>query len=126
MTGPNQSFKRHSSIDPTQHATAATITSGFHIPFTLSPLNEFDDQYEDPLNKGMIMDQSCSQQSKHKSLQNNIDEVSDHHDNKGFSLAALLLPHMNPDDINFVTFDQGGGTAQLQYHQQSLITNNMI
>lgn len=60
MTGPNPSFKRHSSIDPTQHATAATITSGFHIPFTLSPLNEFDDQFEDPLNKGMIMDQSCS------------------------------------------------------------------
>lgn len=109
LTGPNPSTsKRHSSFDPTQHATAATIGSGFNIPFNLSPLNEFDDQFEDPLNKAMIMDQSCSSlnskvkhhQSGAQTLLQGEETCDAGGDPKNFSLAALLLPHIGPDDIN--------------------------
>lgn len=30
------------------------------IPFSLSPLNEFDEEYENPLNKGMIIESTVS------------------------------------------------------------------
>jgi len=76
MTGPNPSTsKRHSSFDPTQHATAATIGSGFNLPFNLSPLNEFDDQFEDPLNKAMIMDQICSSTMNSKVKNHNNEQT---------------------------------------------------
>lgn len=111
MTGPIPSTsKRHSSFDPNQHATAATIGSGFNHPFNLSPLNEFDDQFEDPLNKAMIMDQSCSSALNSKAKQSATlthgEETCDvGGDPKNFSLAALLLPHISPDDINLVGYE---------------------
>jgi len=101
MTAPNPTMKRNSGFDH-YHAQTATGGSGsgnYHIPFNLSPLNEFDEIYEDPLNKAMILDQSLSLSScggdsvwsKHRHL--------DAKDNEEANLTDLLLPQLTSDDI---------------------------
>jgi hypothetical protein len=52
LTGPNPTIRRGSSIDTTQQHTG----SAFNAPFVLSPLNEYDEEYENPLNKAMIVE----------------------------------------------------------------------
>jgi hypothetical protein len=51
---PNQSTLRN-SLGGQQTAS----TSG-NILFTLSPLNEFDEEYDNPLNKAMILETTSS------------------------------------------------------------------
>lgn len=48
------SMKRHSSIEQ------PTTAGGGPVPFMLSPLNEFDEEYENPLNKAMILDHTAT------------------------------------------------------------------
>ncbi len=60
MTGPNPSVRRGSSTgagtDP--HITAS---GGMALPpFMLSPLNEYDEEFDNPLNKAMIVESSAA------------------------------------------------------------------
>jgi hypothetical protein len=47
-------LKRYSSIDGSHHNQ--TATTGATVAFALTPLDEFDDEFDNPLNKGMMKD----------------------------------------------------------------------
>jgi hypothetical protein len=59
QTGVNPSIRGKSSpLD--QNTSAGGTNTHQTIPFMLSPLNEFDEEYENPLNKAMIIDHTAT------------------------------------------------------------------
>ena len=55
-TGPNTYGKLSPLID--QNVNSGSVAA--QQPFTLSPLDEFDEEYENPLNKGMMIDSTAT------------------------------------------------------------------
>ena len=55
QTGPHPSMRgRSTPID--QNTSAGGQAHTHQLPFMLSPLNEFDEEFENPLNKAMIVE----------------------------------------------------------------------
>ena len=55
QTGPHPSMRgRSTPID--QNTSAGGQPHTHQLPFMLSPLNEFDEEFENPLNKAMIVE----------------------------------------------------------------------
>lgn len=56
QTGPNAILKRYSSIEGSPNNKTAETGATFNVAFILTPLDEFDDEFDNPLNQGMMKD----------------------------------------------------------------------
>ena len=93
QTGPHPSMRgRSTPID--QNTSAGGHPHTHQLPFMLSPLNEFDEEFENPLNKAMIVESTATGFTWSKGKEEHLPSTASSHNPSAMLLSAdgdLLL-----------------------------------